>query len=480
MKTKNLLTALALIIGLQFTNAQKFINENVTENKQSMQILPIFSSNSSEWEIVKYNGIQSNLSAIQFIDDKHGWAVGAYGTIINTTDGGLTWKEQSLGYIVQLKDLHFLNENTGFVVGIMYVGPHIYGIAFKTVDGGKNWNLSFQSDTPMVLNSIAFSDDQNGFLSGNSYGPNPSEGIIIKTTDTGLTWENVSINNTILKIDNIMFNHKGNGKSKGMTLGFATAKINVGPSEVSVILKSMDLGISWNTVYSNYGNNISDMSFFNYNQGIAVADNGTILLTNDAGESWTAKKYDPYKYNATLAGEENDSWVVGDDGTILKSTNQGQKWLVQYNLLNTNLNAICRTPGGNLWIVGDDGTLMKKLKSTIIDANNQDLVNSSINEDTKSTQISNQTEKNSGPLVKHKNYPNPFSSKTTISFQLSQQAYVKLDIYNINGKLITTLKDQNLDTGYYEVMLDGSDLPSGIYTYVLRTGSHVENGKMIK
>ena len=467
MKTKTLFTALALIIGLQFTNAQIFINEDSL----------IFSSTNSEWEIVKYDGFQSNLSAIQFTDDEHGWAVGGYGTIINTIDGGLTWKEQSLGYIVHLKDLLFLNENTGFVVGIMYVGPHIYGIAFKTVDGGDNWNLSFLSDSPMVLNSIAFSDDQNGFLSGNSYGPNPSEGIIIKTTDTGLTWENISMNNTILKIDNIMFNHKGNGK---VTIGFATAKINVGPSEVSVILKSMDLGISWNTVYSNYGNNISDMSFFNYNQGIAVTDNGTILLTNDAGESWTTEKDDPFNYNATLAGEENDSWVIGDDGTILKSTNKGKKWLVQYQLLNNNLNAICRTPGGNLWIVGDEGTIMKKLKSTIIDTNKQDLGNSSINEGTKYNQISNQTEKNSGSLVKHKNYPNPFSSKTTISFQLSQEAYVKLDIYNMNGKMITTLKDQNLDAGFYEVILDGSNLPSGIYTYVLRTGSHVENGKMIK
>jgi len=477
MKRKTLITALALIIGLQFTNAQKIINADQSENKLAQQNSTFNSGSLSEWEIVTYEGSQNDLVAIQFTDDNHGWAVGSYGTIINTKDGGLSWAEHNFGPLIDLSDVCFLDESTGFVVGVKHVGPHIYGIAYKTVDGGENWNLSFLSNSPMVLNSIAFADTQNGFLTGYSYGPGGTNGLSVKTTDGGLNWVSVSAYNVIAEIDNIMFNNKGD--SKGMIIGWATGRMSVGPNEASVILKSVDMGENWITVYTSSKEiNFNHIDFFNYGNGIAVGDNGTILFTIDAGNSWKSQKSYSNNYNATLAGAGNNTWVVGDGGLILNSTENGQNWMQQNAFLKNNLNAICSTPGGNLWVVGDEGTLLRKPGSD--SEKNYDLGNSSINGALKDSQISIQTKNSAGPLVSHKNYPNPFQSKTTISFEIDKRTHVILEIYNLNGKLIATLKDQILDSGYYEANFYANELPPGIYTYKLRAGNQVKNGKMIK
>jgi len=62
------------------------------------------------------------------------------------------------------------------------------------------------------------------------------------------------------------------------------------------------------------------------------------------------------------------------------------------------------------------------------------------------------------------NYPNPFNPTTTIEFTLPEDGPVKLDIFDIRGRLVTTLLDENLAAGiYHHVLFDAGALPSGIY-----------------
>ncbi|MEO8210941.1 MAG: T9SS type A sorting domain-containing protein [bacterium] len=87
------------------------------------------------------------------------------------------------------------------------------------------------------------------------------------------------------------------------------------------------------------------------------------------------------------------------------------------------------------------------------------------------------------------NYPNPFNPSTVISYQIPANAKrrvpfgstsnVKLIIYNLIGKEISTLVDQNQNAGNYEVEFNASNLTSGIYFYMLETESFVETKKMI-
>jgi hypothetical protein len=64
------------------------------------------------------------------------------------------------------------------------------------------------------------------------------------------------------------------------------------------------------------------------------------------------------------------------------------------------------------------------------------------------------------------NYPNPFNPTTTIQFDLPEQAYVTLKIYNLLGQEVSTLVSHELmDDGEQEVDFDANYLPSGVYFY---------------
>jgi hypothetical protein len=79
-----------------------------------------------------------------------------------------------------------------------------------------------------------------------------------------------------------------------------------------------------------------------------------------------------------------------------------------------------------------------------------------------------------------KNYPNPFSAKTNIVFTLPQNDKVRLEVYDLSGKLIQTLFNGDVSGEQeYKVEFDGSALTDGIYIYKMTTNDGVITGKMI-
>lgn len=84
----------------------------------------------------------------------------------------------------------------------------------------------------------------------------------------------------------------------------------------------------------------------------------------------------------------------------------------------------------------------------------------------------------------YQNYPNPFNPNTIIRFSIpssvkSQTSNVKLIVYNSLGKEISTLVNENLNSGNYEVRFDSKDLSSGIYYYKLEAGDFRDVKKMV-
>jgi hypothetical protein len=76
--------------------------------------------------------------------------------------------------------------------------------------------------------------------------------------------------------------------------------------------------------------------------------------------------------------------------------------------------------------------------------------------------------------ILYQNYPNPFNPITKIKFDIPKSEQVNLKIYDLLGKEISTLVNENLKKGIYEVDFNGKDLPSGIYFYQLKAGSFIE------
>jgi len=86
--------------------------------------------------------------------------------------------------------------------------------------------------------------------------------------------------------------------------------------------------------------------------------------------------------------------------------------------------------------------------------------------------------------VLHGNYPNPFNPSTSISYGLSQDALVRIEVFNIRGQKVTTLVNKHQQAGYHTASWDGTDksgkaVSSGVYFYKMNAGSFNKINKMM-
>jgi hypothetical protein len=77
------------------------------------------------------------------------------------------------------------------------------------------------------------------------------------------------------------------------------------------------------------------------------------------------------------------------------------------------------------------------------------------------------------------NYPNPFNPLTTIKYDIKELTMVELKVFDILGREVATLVNDEKPVGYYEIKFNASNLPSGIYFYRLKAGSYIETKKMV-
>lgn len=76
--------------------------------------------------------------------------------------------------------------------------------------------------------------------------------------------------------------------------------------------------------------------------------------------------------------------------------------------------------------------------------------------------------------------PSPFTSSTTISYQLTYSSPITLEIYNYTGQRVLSLVNKVENQGSYEVIFDSKALKSGIYFCVLKTNERIQTKKIIK
>jgi hypothetical protein len=88
------------------------------------------------------------------------------------------------------------------------------------------------------------------------------------------------------------------------------------------------------------------------------------------------------------------------------------------------------------------------------------------------------------PAILAQNWPNPFNPSTSISFELLTAGPARLDVYDLRGRLVTTLLDKELGTGTHSLDWDGTDaagapVASGVYLYRLSSGGSSVSRKMV-
>jgi hypothetical protein len=77
------------------------------------------------------------------------------------------------------------------------------------------------------------------------------------------------------------------------------------------------------------------------------------------------------------------------------------------------------------------------------------------------------------------NYPNPFNPTTVIQYNLPERSHVTLTVYDVLGRVVSTLVDEVRAAGRHHVVFDGRGLASGMYLYRLQAGNFVSTKKML-
>ena len=252
----------------------------------------------------------NSLYDVAFIDAMHGWAVGAAGTILATTDGGATWSGQRSGTTSDLNAVTFTDATHGWAVGgESGVNDQTSGgVILATIDGGATWAAQ-SSESSALLNDVAFADATHGWAvgyAGKSSTPGVRRALILATSDGGATW-----------------NAQGAG-SAGSDAG------------------------------------LQSVSFVDATHGWAVGGGpgATILATTNGGATW--KDQTPGS-DADLSGvtlfavafpDVTHGWAVGYSGTILATTNGGATWRKQSSGVAGNLFGVAFADATHGWAVG--------------------------------------------------------------------------------------------------------------------------------
>ncbi|NIF16895.1 YCF48-related protein [Pantoea sp. Cy-639] len=236
------------------------------------------------------------LTAVFFLDDKRGWAVGHDAQILASNDGGATWSKQfeDLAREAPLLDVRFLDPQHGFAVGA-------YGALLETTDGGQHWqDVAERLDNPdqLHLNAITQVKDAGLFIVG-------EQGGMFRSADNGQTWSKLA------------------GPYEGSLFGV------IGTAQPRTVL-----------AYGLRGNLFRSTDFGDSWQPVALQAERGPLEFGLAG--------------ATLLAD-GSLVLVGNGGSVLRSHDDGQTFSVHNRADRIALAGVSALSGGGLLLVGQGG-----------------------------------------------------------------------------------------------------------------------------
>lgn len=247
------------------------------------------------------------LNGMAVISNIEGWAVGKDGLVLHTVDGGKTWTKRASGTTETLTAVQTVRANEIWAVGTG-------GIIVRSIDGGKSWTSSKHVD--VALYDVAFLNESTGYIAG--------FGKILKTDDGGSTW---------IVLDSPEWKH----------LGIVVAR----PSGTWITADTVLLGITQAKtdplvrILPEQGK-ITGINFVDDNHGWVVKtratgggetdSEGIILISRDGGKSWSKQALfssntdDSYLFVSVSFVNRLNGWVLGRNGTLLRTEDGGNTW----------------------------------------------------------------------------------------------------------------------------------------------------------
>jgi hypothetical protein len=394
-----------------------------------------------------------------------GWIGGDSGTILYTSNGGTNWyyrNNSTIGNysvnVIALIGQPYMWSNYGALCSTTSAATtYIY----RTTNQGLNWSAVYQQNSGRIR-GISMANDSVVYVIGDPVG---GRWTILKSTNRGVSFDSSGLYLQQNGNENSNYNSSYYSKSaynSSITFMFGTNS--------SRLYRSTNSGLNWNSIIIPFQNiySISLSKYWNYGgsgwEGYAMG-NGAVYTT-DYGQTWVVKTLPGTGDIHAFTFNYGDGAMYAKGSQIYHDTGTTQGFILRYTSPNGGnyTHMSIRTfafegvaVGG--WAVKDNGTIsryaytiaaMKKISSEV--PNN---------------------------YLLSQNYPNPFNPNTKFKIQIAKVSNVKVVVYDVLGKEIAILVNEQLKPGSYEVEWDGSNYPSGVYFYKLITDSFSETKRMV-
>lgn len=281
-----------------------------------------------------------------FFDAQHGLALNTVGSLLDTSDGGLTWTRRLMDEATTndplVGSLQFIDSKTGWMLRTRQSGSYgtysILGLPsasiWRTTDGGKSWIPPQDSATFGYAATFHFVDALHGWVL--------ADGGVKITSDGGQTWVAGG------KLEQTFYSIRFFDTQTGIAVGAG-----------GTIARTTDGGQSWQLRPSRTINQLNRVRLLDDGSGWIVGQSGTLLRTTDKGQTWqTVSLLTSKNLNDIVFSSQKTGWVLGDSGLVVRTTDGGATWAAQNSGSGVNLLTGSFVDERTGWIVGSSGTIL--------------------------------------------------------------------------------------------------------------------------
>lgn len=395
--------------------------------------------------------------------------------VMYSTNGGSSWTIPNAYPATNIFTLGYDPANSYLYAGGGEIEPHVCPAVFKSTNWGNVWdNVSICNIVEAVTNQIVV--DPNGYDIVYAMGTTPT--FLFKSTNYGSTWTSIGVPG-----GGTAFSSLAHHPFRTQTIYLSR---NRGGWEV---LQSIDGGTNWSTISTGLPSNVEikqlvfDTELSNWPRYLYASTAAGVYRID-------LKPFAPV--NVAVANYNNNprvTWATNPE-TDLAATPYKVYRKINYSdgSLFQDWTQIA-TVSGTSYVDNTIGVMPKpyqyvvyyKMTATDLAGSQSDFSNT--------TQISvhdlfwkqggadNQGLPTPEVFLLSQNHPNPFNPTTTINYQLPEDSYVLIKVFDMLGRDVATLVDEYKTTGYHTMQFDGSKISSGVYIYKMVAGKFVSTKK---
>jgi len=403
-------------------------------------------------------------------------------------------------------DVYRKDPDTLYAVGfrVMNGGSRgTLGLHLRSTDGGESWDSVY--NLGVDIGALKVDPTTSRIIYSTGFGFDFESNAVIMTSDGGLTW-----------------------RTLGQGHGFRTVVIQIDPIHPNIVYVGSGSGIVRTTDRGETWHNADSLSGWTWSMAISptndsilyVVGGGGIFKSTDLGANWLQLCAVTPVCGGSIAIDPRNAAIlyltVNGQG-VYKSSDAGATWEQKNNGLgwrDLDVSAFAINPkrtselylgtgsdtvgnriifrsndGGEHWNEFSDGLPDScQVSSIVIDTLNERLyvgVNTCCDDSSGIYIRDGITEADSSRVtlpekfVLYQNYPNPFNPNTTIRYKVGAAGSIKLQVYDLLGRWVTTLVDQTQSPGSYSVAWNAGNRSSGVYFYRMESKDAILTKRML-